>query len=682
MRYQKISWVLFYTASLTASLPVSAETLRYFGRNASVEMESYQQRRVELQEKKWVNRQIRDAGIPPPTTSRIIAPEGERRAPLSVQVPPVMPENQVTQADPALAVQVIDVQLGSGAKAAQANPRPMPKKKALPLPRVPAPPESMPPSMLAEQKPKESEAKRAYASAPRAAKRNATLSAVLEPVAWLADRALEVEEGVADFIGDAFDIAQESSAPSLPRQVAPMTPKPALHGYAGKKAGAADASPQVVAGSVAVSTIDPLGREDAAMVASAVPGAPSYPLPAMPAMAAENPSGVSPVAVAGQVAVSTINPVEALPTTPGQASMPQTETVPQNALVSPDPLFIVKRASVDGTVSTETTNRPPAALAMLAPASGSEADLPTSPANPPSALQPDPAALAASSPVAVADAVIAGAPKPVLAPPADEPTEPAPTLSAQSQQILKTIPAGVGGDPASVRPQKIDVNRQAAVEEVFSPTKDAQHSHEAIGIKIDVRKPAYDANYELEKAYNALVTGQSDAAIATYQNILANDANNVQALFGLATAYHRAGQTEKARPLYGRVLKSDPRHEGAINNFLMLIAEEAPDEALSELARLQERNPRLSTIPAQMAGIFQKKADYASALDAMMRAVDLAPENITYRYNLAILFDRLNKRSEAMALYQQLVEAQMRGEILPHSAQVQERLTFLRSNSR
>ena len=82
-----------------------------------------------------------------------------------------------------------------------------------------------------------------------------------------------------------------------------------------------------------------------------------------------------------------------------------------------------------------------------------------------------------------------------------------------------------------------------------------------------------------------------------------------------------------------------------------------------------------------MAIIYQKKANYAAASEAMLKAVALAPENLTYRYNLAILFDRLGKRQEALALYQQLVEAELQGESVPNSKQIQERLTFLRSNS-
>jgi Flp pilus assembly protein TadD len=65
----------------------------------------------------------------------------------------------------------------------------------------------------------------------------------------------------------------------------------------------------------------------------------------------------------------------------------------------------------------------------------------------------------------------------------------------------------------------------------------------------------------------------------------------------------------------------------------------------------------------------------------MMRAVSMAPENMTYRYNLAILLDKTGRYDEAASLYRQLIEAGLRGETLPgKTQQLQERLTFISSN--
>ncbi len=360
--------------------------------------------------------------------------------------------------------------------------------------------------------------------------------------------------------------------------------------------------------------------------------------------------------------VDVINPVA-----PQAAAVPETfakaepAAPPANIISSPDPLFVVKRSSQNGESNTEITSTPPAALAALTPAAGGEAmPLPVPAITPP----PVPATAQAAPAVAI-----------------PETSEPAPALSGESRKILARVPSRIDSPPAHEKGRKVKINRQHQLEDVFNPDDtDKPRTHEALGIKIDVRQPKLNSNYELEKAYNALLSGQSPTAIDIYRNILAQEPNNTQAMFGLATAYQRAGQLEKARPLYGEILKIDPDNAAALNNFLMLAADEAPDDALQQLQALEQRNPDFSPIPAQLAVLYQKRGQLPEATDAMLRAVALSPENLTYRYNLAVLFDRQKKRAEAADLYKQLVDAHLKGEKIPNIQQIQERLTFLRSN--
>ena len=261
-------------------------------------------------------------------------------------------------------------------------------------------------------------------------------------------------------------------------------------------------------------------------------------------------------------------------------------------------------------------------------------------------------------------------------------TEPAETLSPKSRELLDKVSPSVAPKKAKdLKPLKVNHTRD--MQDLFKadefPTTGVQN--EALGIKIENKNQKINVDYELEKAYNATVSGQSEAAMGTYQNILDNAPNNTQALFGLATLYHRARQFDKARPLYGRLLTIAPQHRDGFNNFLVLLADEAPREALVELERLEEKNPGFSTIPAQIAVIYQKLGESDKAIGKMFRAVALAPENLTYRYNLAIMLDKQKNYDEAAKLYRQLVEASERGEKIPGNiANIQQRLTFISSN--
>jgi Tfp pilus assembly protein PilF len=262
-----------------------------------------------------------------------------------------------------------------------------------------------------------------------------------------------------------------------------------------------------------------------------------------------------------------------------------------------------------------------------------------------------------------------------------ENSEPKATLSNESKNILNKIPANID-TPAKKSVEPIAVDRSApkdtAKDNASSP---ASVKHEAMGIKIEVKSPKLDLSYELEKAYNAMTAGQSETAIGIYKNILDNDPDNKNALFGLGTLYHRAGQIDSARKLYAKLLSIDPTNRDGLNNFLVLLADEAPEAALTQLEKLEKRDPKFSPIPAQMAIIHEKLGNPDKATEKMFRAVDLSPENMVYRYNLAIMLDKQKKYDEAGKLYRQIIEAYHRGETIPGNVQqIQQRLTYISSN--
>jgi len=329
------------------------------------------------------------------------------------------------------------------------------------------------------------------------------------------------------------------------------------------------------------------------------------------------------------------------------------------AIPDPDPLAITP-------LMPTVENTPPTAAISNAAMEGMIKDLPPVPGAP-AALTPVPTGR--STPMLSSDV-----------PAYSMPGEPAASLSKESKALLSKLPSNIDGkkSPSNI---VLDIDRSKDTKYISAEKPEDTVTHEAMGMKLQVKNSPLNFDYELEKAYNAIVAGHTEVAIEIYERILANDANHKAALFGLASSYHRAGQLDRARPLYAKLLSIDPGNRDAMNNFLVLLADEAPNEALSQLAILEDKNPGFSTIPAQMAVIYQKLGDTDRASDKMFRAVSLAPENLAYRYNLAILLDKQNKYEEAGKLYRQLIEAGRRGEVIPGDMRkIQERLTFISSN--
>ncbi len=316
---------------------------------------------------------------------------------------------------------------------------------------------------------------------------------------------------------------------------------------------------------------------------------------------------------------------------------------------------------------TTPTNTPPATLPAIAPATATP---PTTPA----VVVPEPLVpVAATPPVPAANTPLAPSAAPVLPLPGAAPAD---SLSAQSKDILNKLPREKL--PKATNPSHVELEHE---HKNAMDVDDDVKKHKGIGVEITVQRPKADVTKMLEEAYDDLLSGDQESAIRLYKNVLEVQPKNKLALFGLATTYHRAGQIQLARPLYGKLLTIDPNNVEGLNNFLVLLADESPDSALIELNKLARTHPDFSPIPAQMAIIYEKTGQYESAIKKMEAAINLSPENLKYRYDMAIMLDKHGDWADAAAVYQQLLTANDRGEKIPGNPDsIQERLTYIRSN--
>lgn len=185
---------------------------------------------------------------------------------------------------------------------------------------------------------------------------------------------------------------------------------------------------------------------------------------------------------------------------------------------------------------------------------------------------------------------------------------------------------------------------------------------------------------ELMMASKAYAVGQYESAIAIYKNVLKEAPDDRDALFGLATSYHRNGQRDQAKIYYAKLLDIYPNDTEGQNNFLSLVGEEAPDDAIAEFTELAKANPDFAPIYAHKAMIYLKQGDDKNAIKNLYQALKMQPDNNDYKYNLAILFDRNGYNENAARLYTDLVQDSYKGIPIPASRnQISERIIFLNS---
>ena len=363
--------------------------------------------------------------------------------------------------------------------------------------------------------------------------------------------------------------------------------------------------------------------------------------------------------------------------------------------IAPAPVEYTPVAAAAPVAPAAAPHYPPVDPAVAAQAQREMNAQPSFIAAPPNFTAPAPLPAQVAAPVTATPAIAAPAvTKPavlVVPPPAPAPVvaaaEPAPTLtyapdaglSTASKKILNRLPAKLATPPAPVG-GKLAVDRMNPELKPIGEPAAKIESYDAVGLSIKVARPSIDTNFELNRAYNALMGGDSLTAIESYKKILSAEPSNQDALFGLASTYHRNGEPDKARPYYAQLLKENPNHREGLNNFLALVSDESPESALVELERLEQRNPDFSPIPAQESIVLSKLGYFEQARDKLMRAITLAPENLTYKYNLAVLFDRHGDYGQACAIYRMLIDASLNGEKLPATTEVlQKRLNYLTS---
>ncbi len=158
-------------------------------------------------------------------------------------------------------------------------------------------------------------------------------------------------------------------------------------------------------------------------------------------------------------------------------------------------------------------------------------------------------------------------------------------------------------------------------------------------------------------AYNAMIIGQYEVAVELYKKILISEPKNQYIRFSLAVCYHKLGQYKQAKNLYYQLLKSDYEDEDeVVGNLLELIVEESPTDAVYMLAKLTSQSPNSAYILARSAMSYDKLKRSDQAILLLNRAIALDPNEIEYKFNLAVIYDKAKEYSKALNLYQDVID--------------------------
>jgi len=149
----------------------------------------------------------------------------------------------------------------------------------------------------------------------------------------------------------------------------------------------------------------------------------------------------------------------------------------------------------------------------------------------------------------------------------------------------------------------------------------------------------------------------AEMAVSEWQDQVAQDPDDPDALLGLAYAMHQNGDLEDALAGYERVLEIDPTNQGALyNKGAVLLALDRGKEAETVLWDVLEVAPDHVLAAQSLGEYYIGQKHYKSALTALEPVAKARPEFADLQYLSGYSCEQLGLRDHAIAYYRAALE--------------------------
>ena len=142
-------------------------------------------------------------------------------------------------------------------------------------------------------------------------------------------------------------------------------------------------------------------------------------------------------------------------------------------------------------------------------------------------------------------------------------------------------------------------------------------------------------------------------AIEQYQMITDAEPTDMDALLVLGRLYKVAGNSVDSEKTYKKALAIDANNEDALTGLAVVYADLGDTKQAAEMLRkASDRNPNPKNL-AQLAGAYEQMRDYGMAAQAMRRAIELNPPNAAeFKRQLGRLQLQADQLDQALATFQ------------------------------
>jgi tetratricopeptide (TPR) repeat protein len=166
---------------------------------------------------------------------------------------------------------------------------------------------------------------------------------------------------------------------------------------------------------------------------------------------------------------------------------------------------------------------------------------------------------------------------------------------------------------------------------------------------IQKTKKADPIESRLQRAWQAYESGQVEQAEQLYNEIVAKEPNNRDALLGLGATALVQNNNARAMDVYMKLLDLDPLDPIATAALSGILGGKDADERY--LKKAAEKNPDAPAINAALGQYYARRNEWKTAQQYYFNAWQQDATNPDYLYNIAVCMDQLDKPVQALRFY-------------------------------
>lgn len=156
----------------------------------------------------------------------------------------------------------------------------------------------------------------------------------------------------------------------------------------------------------------------------------------------------------------------------------------------------------------------------------------------------------------------------------------------------------------------------------------------------------------LQAAWQAYESGHYGEAGEKYREVLAREAQNRDAMLGLAAIALKKEDLVSARRYYLALLELDPRDPVAAAGLSSMQNDAVSvKEHENYLLAMLQKNPGAAALNFALANVYARQGKWQSAQQYYFNAWQTDADNADYIYNLAVSLDQLGKTRQALRFY-------------------------------